>query len=128
MKNDSPLEVDEQGATIYYSSESRCDGGCTRRTIIYTQEHIPIGAQSKRSDVLAIFEGERERLVAVSILADVHIQETDHALDKIEHRHAVPHRTQQAVSVRGEDDVPLPVHRPADVAKLLESQACSIQP
>lgn len=41
-----------------------------------------------------------------------------HSLDQVEHRHSVPYRTQDRVSICREDEVTLLVYSPAKIAEL----------
>ena len=86
---------------------------------------FPSGLKASVAMFLRFSNGKVNDLLLYILLVSMHHGQEGHALDKIEHRYAVPHRTQQAVPVRGEDNVPLPVHRPADVAKLQEGQSRS---
>ena len=84
---------------------------------------FPSGLKASVAMFLRFSNGKVNDLLLYTLLVSMHHGQEGHALDKIEHRYAVAHRTQQAVPIRGEDDVPLPIHRPTNVAKLHESQS-----
>ena len=49
-------------------------------------------------------------------------EENGYSLDEIEKRNPVSHWAQDGVSIRGEDDIALPVHRAAEVGELNETR------
>lgn len=88
-------------------------------TFVHRYQGIRVRTKCYRSDILAVLKRKCSGLVTVTQVGQVaQNMRTYHSLYKVEDRDAVSHRTQDGISIGGENDVPLSVDSATEVREL----------